>query len=346
MEPLLVPGNTIYRWDLDKTYLRTEFDTVRDLVRTAFERPAEKTTMPAASTLLRELRATGPAGIAILSGSPEQMRRVLEAKLRLDGIRWDSFVLKPSVSKLLRGKVRFLKDQISYKLAALLDSRIHAPPDTHEVLFGDDAEADAFIYSLYADLGAGRVGTETLMKVLERAQVYRDEVPNLVRLADRIPRRDHVRRIFIHLERMSAPELFAEFGLRVVPFFNYFQPAVVLLQDGALAPEAVLRVAADLVLGHGFGGEALAASVLDLARRRYVGREVAQTLERAARDVEGPTYASAAPALRQMAERLQRRLPELGEAAEVERIAIDYVDLFSRDKARARAARKRATSRR
>ena len=33
MESLLVPGRTIYRWDLDKTYLRTEFDTVRDLLR-------------------------------------------------------------------------------------------------------------------------------------------------------------------------------------------------------------------------------------------------------------------------------------------------------------------------
>ena len=202
------------------------------------------------------------------------------------------------------------------------------------------------IDSLYADLGAGRVGTETLMKVLERAQVYRDEVPNIVRLAARIPRRDHVHRIFIHLERMSAPEVFAEFGLRVCPFFNYFQPAVVLLQDGGIDVNAVLRVAADLVLGHGFGGEALAASVLDLARRRYVGRDVANQLARAAIDVDGPTYAGAAPALRQLAERLQRRLPELGEAGEIETLAIDYVDLFSRDKARARAARARATSRR
>ena len=234
MEPPLVPSRTIYRWDLDKTYLRTEFDTVRQLLRTAVEKPAQKRTVPGASVLLREIRATGPAGIFILSGSPEQMRRVLEAKLRLDGIRWDAFTLKPSLRKLLRGKVRFLKDQISYKLAALLSARTGAEPDTREVLFGDDAEADAFIYSLYADLGAGRVGTETLMKVLERARVYRDEIPQLVRMASRIPRRDHVRRIFIHLDRMSAPEVFAEFGYRVCPFFNYFQPATVLYQDGAV----------------------------------------------------------------------------------------------------------------
>ena len=32
----------IARWDLDKTYLRTEFDSLRDLVKTALERPDQK----------------------------------------------------------------------------------------------------------------------------------------------------------------------------------------------------------------------------------------------------------------------------------------------------------------
>src|SRR5690606_37930766 len=52
------PSKLVYRWDLDKTYLRTEFDTVRDLLRTAVESPARKRTVPGASALLRELRAT------------------------------------------------------------------------------------------------------------------------------------------------------------------------------------------------------------------------------------------------------------------------------------------------
>ena len=47
----------IARWDLDKTYLRTDFDTVRDLVRTAIERPDQKRTVPGAAALLRELGA-------------------------------------------------------------------------------------------------------------------------------------------------------------------------------------------------------------------------------------------------------------------------------------------------
>src|SRR4029078_8535613 len=86
------PARHIARWDLDKTYLRTEFDTLRDLVKTAFERPDEKRTNPGAATLLREL---SPAGVSIyiLSGSPEQMRGRLEEKLKLDGIKWDGFTL-------------------------------------------------------------------------------------------------------------------------------------------------------------------------------------------------------------------------------------------------------------
>ena len=43
----------VARWDLDKTYLRTDFDTVRDLVRTAIERPDQKRTVPGAATLMR-----------------------------------------------------------------------------------------------------------------------------------------------------------------------------------------------------------------------------------------------------------------------------------------------------
>lgn len=341
MEPL-EPSRTIYRWDLDKTYLRTEFDTIRDLLRTAIEPASRKTTVPGAAALLREIRTTGPAGIFILSGSPEQMRKVLEAKLRLDGIEWDSFTLKPSLQNLLRGRVRFLKDQVSYKLAALLDARTKEPAGLNEVCFGDDAEADAFIYSLYADLGAGRVGTEQLMAVLERARVYPSEVPQIVRMAGRIPREDAVRRIFIHLDRMSAPEVFAEFGSRVCPFYNYFQPALVLLQDGGISPDAVLRVGADIALRHGFSADALMASFDDLARRRYVGRAIARRLASAAGELDLESFAAAAPILESFGERLEERLPSLGEAAPPERLVVDYVDLFSRDKARARAGRTRA----
>ena len=69
----------VARWDLDKTYLRTEFDTFSDLLRTAVERPDRKRSVPGAAALLREIGKSG-ARIHILSGSPRQMRGFCSAR--------------------------------------------------------------------------------------------------------------------------------------------------------------------------------------------------------------------------------------------------------------------------
>jgi len=336
----------VYRWDLDKTYLRTEFDTVRDLLRTAFEGPHRKRTVPGAAALLRELGSTGPASIFILSGSPEQMRKVLEAKLRLDGVQWNSFTLKPSLRNLLRGRVRFLKDQVGYKLAALLDSRASMDASTDEVLFGDDAEADAFVYSLYADICAGRVGPDTLIAVLERARVYPEDIPTLVRLADRVPRHDATRRIFIHLDRVSSVSVFAEFGRRVCPFYNYFQPALVLVELGALDGDAALRVGAEMVIEHAFGPDALMASFMDMVRRQHIGATTVKRIQEAMEQATPMHLLSAGPAIERFVADLGERAGTLEDPPVWDHPPIDYVGLFSRDKARARAARRRAMRRR
>jgi hypothetical protein len=266
----------IARWDLDKTYLRTEFDTLRDLVKTALERPDEKRTNPGASTLLREMVRAG-ISVHILSGSPEQMRRRLEDKLRLDGIQWDSFTLKPNLQNLLRFRFRAVKDQLGFKLPALLQARLLATPlapgETgvrHETLFGDDAEADAFVYSLYADVLAGRVDEDLLVSVCERGRVYSDVLEALVDSSRQIERVDAVERVLIHLERQSPPDAFRVYGKRVVPFYNYLQAAFVVHEDGRLPADAVLRVAVELVVHHRFDGDALARSYLDLARRGHL----------------------------------------------------------------------------
>lgn len=336
----------VYRWDLDKTYLRTEFDTVRDLVKTAFESAAQKQTVPGAAALLRELRATEPRGIYIVSGSPEQLRRVLEAKLRLDGIRWDSFTLKPQLKALLRGRFRFLRDQVGYKLGALLETRAELPGDIEEFLFGDDAEADAFIYSIYADICGGRVDSEVLMSVLRSAGVYEDDLPRLVRLASRVPRHDGARRIFIHLDRVSSPSAFEEYGARVCPFYNYFQPAAVLLEQGALGALGVLRVAAELVISHAFTSDALVASYADLARRGHLGSRAAEQLVLATEQLEASHFAMTHSVLKAFGRELRAAMADYPrDPAPIAPLSIDYVGLFSRDKARARRARERVSGR-
>ena len=307
----------IARWDLDKTYLRTEFDTVRDLVRTALERPDEKRTNPGAATLLREMVRAG-VSVHILSGSPEQMRARLEKKLRLDGITWDSFTLKPNLQNLLRLRLRALKDQLGYKLPALLRSRAaecvaqaalpDAPP-RKETLFGDDAEADAFVYSLYADVVSGHVSAETLLEICERGRVYSDVVEDVMRDASAVPRTETVERILIHLERQTPPDDFRIYGARAVPFYNYLQAAFIVHEDGRVPGDAVLRVGVELVVQHRFDGDGLARSYLDLARRGHLrGTGV---------DDVAAAYASWTPKMPGYAElgRVVERLPKLAESA-------------------------------
>lgn len=278
------PPRRIYRWDLDKTYLQTDFDTLRDLLRTALQKAHEKVAVPGASALIRELAANGDSRLCIVSGSPRQLRAVLEEKLKLDGVRWDELVLKDNVGNLLRGRFRALRGQLGYKLPVLLESRASAPVEAEEVLFGDDAEADAFIYSLYADMVAGRVDERVLTQVLEAGAVYPDDAQRVFTAWKRIPVADPVRRIFIHLDRLTPPARFASYGPRVVPIFNYFQAALVLMADGHLGAHQVIKIAVEMVQTAGHNIITLSNSFQDLMRRglplQQVAVVLAQTLER------------------------------------------------------------------
>jgi len=341
--PPLDPRHTVYRWDLDKTYLSTDFDSLRGLLRTAFEKAADKRTFPGASVLLRELCATGPMGLYILSGSPQQMREVIEEKLALDGIRWDGLVLKPSLNRLLRGRFRFLRDQVSYKLGALLRSRagVNAP---HEVMFGDDAEADAFVYSLYADICAGRVGLDVIASVLELSRAYDDDAAELLELSRAVPRGDFAHRIYIHLERIEPSAVFTPFGPRVCAFHNYFQPAVVLLEDGLISADAVLRVGLELVRVHNFSPEALGASYADLARRGTLGLATGKALAAATESFEAESL-EVAEAVRLLSRAIAScALPSVAVSTAVTE-PLDYVALLKGDKERAHRAKSRARAR-
>ncbi len=267
----------IARWDLDKTYLRTDFATFRDLMRTAFERADEKRTNPGAASLMREMALYGHE-VHILSGSPRQMRRRLEEKLRMDGIEWASFTLKPNLQNLLKLRFRALRDQLGYKLPMLLAGRARvlqgATPYPHETLFGDDAEADAFVYSLYADILSSRVPDEILAEVCANGRLYESDITRIVAsarsLANKDPDPEPVTRILIHLEGQTAPGMFDVYGPKVVPFYNYLQAALVLFEDDAIPASAVLRVATELVILHRFDADQLARSYRELARRGHL----------------------------------------------------------------------------
>ena len=267
----------IARWDLDKTYLRTEFDTLRDLVKTALERADEKRSHPGAAALLRELQSAR-VEVHVLSGSPEQMRRRLTTKLQLDGIRFASLTLKPNLHNLVRLRFRSIRGQLGYKLPSLLQMRVSVDAAVHETLVGDDAEADAFIYALYADVCAGVVSIDLMEAIMIRDRCHPEEIEDAMRAASLIgaasqierSQSDVVDRILIHLDQQTPPGDFVHYGDRLAPFYNYFQAALVLHEDRRITAEAVLRVGTDLVLQHRFDGDALVRSYLDLAKRGHV----------------------------------------------------------------------------
>src|SRR5690606_37984916 len=145
----------VFRWDLDKTYLLSEFDRFLDMMKIPFERPEDKIAAPGVAALIRSLR-TAALGrgqmvrIYFLSASPPQIGRAIRRKLELDGIVYDGIVFKNQLERILRGKFRHLREQVGYKLTELLKARTAEPVTAREYLFGDDWESDPLIYSLYA----------------------------------------------------------------------------------------------------------------------------------------------------------------------------------------------------
>lgn len=265
----------IARFDLDKTYLRSDFETLSDLVGNILERPDQKRPVPGASILLHEIRASH-ARLHVLSGSPEQMRSSITSRLRIDGVNLDELTLKPNLQNLLTFRFRALKDQLGYKLGALFKTSLTETRQgfcaRRELLVGDDSEADAFVYCLYADVRQGRIDLEMLARVLEEGELYdrdRKQTLELAREAYATASDEHFL-ILIHLDRQTPPSKFAPFGPRVVPFFNYAQAALVLLDQGLLDADAAHRIGATLIAEHRFDLEGLARSYWDLRRRETV----------------------------------------------------------------------------
>jgi len=330
----------VFRWDLDKTYLRTEFDNVRDLVKSALETARDKKAVPGAPALLRALRQSNGHRICIVSGSPKQMRRVLAAKLALDGVEFDEFVLKDNLRNLLRGRFRAMRSQVPYKLPVLLASRIgvqQAGPI--ETLFGDDAEADAIVYSLYADLIEGRIAPDELPRILAAARAYDDEIATTIGLARQLTRAPAaVHRILIHLDRRSPTGQFARYGQRLAPIYNYFQAAVVLYADGVLTARQVLFVALEMLDHPEYELTTLANSLQDLLMRGRLYREVASrlALECSEAAAEGALADHAdLPPFDQIAWAFAVRVRDLGGAPPLEwpdtNPQLDYVALVDED---------------
>ncbi len=266
----------IFRWDLDRTYLDTDIHSVRGMVRSALEGADAKRAVAGAPALIRGLTAHDTHNrIAILSGSPTQMRRVLEAKLAIDGVHFHSLVLKDNLGNLRRGRLRAVRGQVGYKLPQLLAMRLGQPAHVSESLFGDDAEVDALIYTLYADILAGRVSEAEVGAVMRHAGSYRDQIEHAQRSMRRVALADAVEDIFIRVDRGIPLRAFDHLGGSVQVVFSWLQAALRSVDRRRLAPERAAGVIEACMAEQGLSIQATLGLAQDGIRRQVHTPEAA-----------------------------------------------------------------------
>jgi len=275
MRPGLQTATVVYRWDLDKTYLKSDFESLRKMVRMTFERAADKVNEPGVVALIRALKQSArqegrTALVYFISASPPQIGRAIREKLALDGVEADGIVFKDQLQHLMRGRFRYLREQVGFKLAELLKARLTAPEGAIEFLFGDDWESDPLIYSLYADVVAGRLDPQALREILVRLRIDPARLAEIDAHSHRLSAANAVCRIFINLERRTPPARFRSFGTRLVPTFNYFQTALVLHQESAIPVRAVVDVGRSLLERSEYTPYQLRNSLDDLERRGHL----------------------------------------------------------------------------
>jgi len=248
----------VFVWDIDKTYLQTHFSSLRGLAAIPFESAEDKLAVPGSVPLLRALQR-GAAGdlekllpLYFVSGSPPQLRQVIQEKMQLDGVAFDGLMFKDQWGLVKAGRPKDVKKQMGYKLSALLTLKLHIPGQPRFYCFGDDVESDAEVFSLFSDVLKG-LSKNDLKARLKKAEVHVHDAnyifsvlenPMLQESIAAYKNTKPVEKIFIHLDRRTKPErLTSEL---VHPCYNFLQAAMILSELGKIPEATLLDVANDL----------------------------------------------------------------------------------------------------
>lgn len=286
--PAKYDGN-ICTFDLDKTYLATNFEKISGLVKIPFEKAEEKKNIPGASAIVKEIRKglhkdSIPTPIYFISGSPKQLENVIREKLEMDGVIFDGILFKDFISAIRKFQFKKLIDKIGFKLGALLYARNIFPPKAQEFLFGDDSEYDALIYSLYADIVCGNLEDFEVLTILHKWDIAKDEF-NLIKEALQLlrsspfkPKENSVQKIFIHLETGTSPMMYSDFSSKIIPTRNYFQTAIVLYQMDVITRAALFRIISEFIHIENFTVNDFTVSTEDLITRNLMEKKEARKL--------------------------------------------------------------------
>jgi hypothetical protein len=265
--------SVVFVWDLDKTYLDTHFESLTGLYRTIKEKAFQKRNVPGTSSLVRALtsrEAENTFPIYFVTASPPQMERRIREKLELDGIKPYGIFCKDNLRNLRPSRFRRLTQQVGFKLQSLMQLRTHLGHDLKQILWGDDSESDAVIYSIYSDICSRRLNEKSIRQILSHFHVRGEQTDVILKLQKDVPELDPVSKIYINLASDTDPDYYAKFGRRTLASFNTFQIALDLHQEGHLTMVQLLMVAEDMVSNYAFTPEELASSFNDLIFRRVL----------------------------------------------------------------------------
>lgn len=253
--------------DIDRTYLDTQIDSLGGLFRAAFEAPERKVNVPGFSIVLRAVRR-GPFEqqqqnpLFFLSASPPQMASKILAKMELDAVDHDGIIFKNQLKHVRSGNFTKLREQLSYKLAALMHLWGHLPQSSKLIFFGDDSESDAVVFSLFSEVLAGGLRGSALYQLLSALGVARPEAMHVAWASRRLGEpKFPVHAAFINLETGSQPHYYDRLGPFLFATENSLQVALTLAEFGLIRARAVVSVAKDLIIYHDVSPRQLAESI-------------------------------------------------------------------------------------
>ncbi len=235
--------------DIDKTYLSTRFSSIRGLMGIPFEFALDKEPIDGVVATLRAWRRGtvsdfGMTPLYFISGSPKQLRPVIEKRMLFDGIEYDGITFKDQLGLLLRGKPKGIVEQVGYKLTALLLYAEQFPPGAQWYFFGDDVERDSEVFRLFGRVCGGLRGA-SLQRELNSMGVASRDIRNILELSARLRyQSDPIGSIFIHLATGKEPA--TPDDSRVFMTRSYLQTAMLLARDELIRPEIIGTVAQEL----------------------------------------------------------------------------------------------------
>ena len=239
----------VFRWDIDKTYLETDFESLSGLWRAATEDAQDKISTDGVVPLVHALQEVNDARMVFLSGSPKQMRSVLLEKFTLDGVDVDDIILKDSLGAIAKGRFSDVKNQFGHKLPSLVEHRLTVQTESSaqvEYLFGDDVEQDALIYPSYQLILEGRLDWKDVKKIMREGGALGSAIERLRGSFSKLERSHNVvRGIFIRLTKNQIPGWMYKLMPHLIPIHTWSQAGAVLWSDGVIDDTSLLQICED-----------------------------------------------------------------------------------------------------